>query len=457
MTRRGAIAAVAFVSLGLAISGCAVLRAPAALFKTNKKDAARAATGQRIPVLTQNVTLIAAPALKGIDFSIPGPQPLADWPTSGGNPEQSVEHVEAGQAFQIAWRRKIGAGDSKSEGFFYTNIQYITASPVVAEGRLYTLDGRSELSALDAKTGRDIWRVDLASHRGPGHEGFGGGVSYDDGMVYVTSGFRFVAAFDAKTGKQIWRTPTTAPVHGAPTASGGKVYFIDVSDQLQALDAKTGESLWTYQALEEPARMLISSSPAVSNDEVVAPFASGELVGVNAANGNDLWTDVMSLTNRNNALSEIRDISGRPIISRGIAYAGSHSGVAAAVDIRTGQRAWSLPTAIITTPWAAGDVIYMVDQQGRVICIARDSGQIYWIRALNEGLRKKYRAVYSSPILASSHLVVVSDKGVALALNPKTGATEKTLRLGGPAFVAPIAVGGLIYVLTESGELIAIR
>jgi outer membrane protein assembly factor BamB len=195
----------------------------------------------------------------------------------------------------------------------------------------------------------------------------------------------------------------------------------------------------------------------VSGDEVVAPFASGELVGLNAANGNELWSAVFTLTNRNNALSEIRDIAGRPVISKGMAYAGSHSGVVGAVDIRSGQTVWTLPTASITTPWVSGDVVYIVDQQGRVICAARDSGQIYWIRGLNEGLRKKFRSVYSSPILASNHLIVVSDRGVALALDPKTGATQKTLRIGSPAFVAPIAAGGLVYVVTNTGDLIAIR
>jgi outer membrane protein assembly factor BamB len=457
MIRRGAIVALTLTLAGVAVSGCAVLRAPLALFDTKKKDTARVANGQRIPVLVQTVSLEPAPALKGVDFALPAPQPQADWPTPGGNAEQSVEHVQAGENFQIAWRRKIGAGDSKGEGFLYSNMEYIMSSPVVADGRLYVLDGKAELSALDPQTGRDLWRTTIADTRGVGREGFGGGVAYGDGLVYVTSGFRFVAAFDAKTGKRVWRTQTTAPVHGAPTVYNGKLFFIDVSDQLQALDAKTGQSLWTYQALEEPARMLIASSPAVSNDEVVAPFASGELVGVNAANGTDLWTDVLSLTNRNNALSEIRDISGRPIISRGITFAGSHSGVAAAVDIRTGQRVWSLPTAVITTPWAAGDVVYITDQQGRVFCVARDSGQIYWIRALNDKLRKKFRAVYSGPILASNHLVLVSSKGVALALDPKTGATLKTIRLGAPAFVTPIAVNGLIYVVTDTGELIAIR
>ena len=53
--------------------------------------------------------------------------------------------------------------------------------------------------------------------------------------------------------------------------------------------------------------------------------------------------------------------------------------------------------------------------------------------------------------------VVVNDLGEALAIDPKTGAVQSSLRLGAPAFVNPIAVNGTIYVLSNSGDLIAIR
>jgi hypothetical protein len=44
-----------------------------------------------------------------------------------------------------------------------------------------------------------------------------------------------------------------------------------------------------------------------------------------------------------------------------------------------------------------------------------------------------------------------------VALNPKTGATEGTLRLGSPAYVSPIAYDGALIVVTNSGELVSIR
>jgi outer membrane protein assembly factor BamB len=446
-----ALAAVAVLSAGL--SGCGMFNGPhiPGLGPHQKKASARVAPGQRIPVLQSEQTLAPAPALKGIDFSLPAPQHLADWPVPGGNLAQAVDHVDAGAELKVAWRRKIGAGISK--------FTHVMAPPVVGGGSIYVLDGKARVTALDPDSGHERWSVDLANKGGPDREAFGGGVAYADGMVFMSSGYRFVAALDAKTGHVLWRVATSSPVHGAPTVAGGRVYVIDVVDQLQVYDEKTGGPDWTYQPLEEPARMLIASSPAVEGEEVVAPFASGELVALTAANGTDLWTDVLSLTNRSSALSEIRDISGRPAIYRGAVYAGSHSGVMTAVDLRTGQTTWSLPMSMTSSPWPAGDVVYAVSTAGDVVCAARDSGQVYWIRKMNEPLRKKFRQNWSGPILASNRLLMISDKGNLLALDPHTGKDLKTLKLGPKegAFMAPIATGGLLYVLADDGELIAIR
>ena len=73
--------------------------------------------------------------------------------------------------------------------------------------------------------------------------------------------------------------------------------------------------------------MLVASSPAVSNGTLVASFASGELVALREDNGTELWNAPLSHTTRTNALSEIRDISGRPVIYKGDVFAVSHADV----------------------------------------------------------------------------------------------------------------------------------
>ncbi|PVM88941.1 dehydrogenase [Caulobacter radicis] len=470
MTLKRSLLLAAMMSAAVSVTGCSTV-SKLNPFGKDDKNKATASQGQRISVIAFDQKVEAADGLKGVDFFLPEPQAQADWRLPGGSPEQSVEHVAAGKDFEIAWRK--GFGQKANRTF------HITANPVSAEGKIFVLDGEAKVSALDAVTGETLWRKDLRPARQPGKrgflgiggrkddtKGFGGGVAYADGKLYVSSGFRFVAQLDAATGKENWRQATSTPVHAAPTVADGRVFVVSTDNELLTYSAADGTPGWTYQALIEPARILGGSSPAISGDTVVAGFASGELVALRTGNGNDLWSEALSRASRTNALSELRDIAGRPVIYKGDVYAVSHSGVFSATDLRTGQARWTLPVTAITTPWPVGDVVYVVDKAGQVICASRDGGQVHWIRDLNETdkLSKKQKKklakrprIWSSPILASGRLITVSSYGEAVALNPKTGATEKTLKIGAPVLLAPIAVGDKIYVTTDDADLIAIR
>ena len=451
-SRAVALGLLLAVAGGAALSGCSGIKVPA--FMQSNGGGSRTKSklaGVRIAVLPDSGRLEVAEALKGVGFAIPAPTPVPSWPQPGGPPENPVEHADAAPNLEIAWRHDIGKG-SGADG-------QVTAQPVVAGGRVFVMDGEATVSALEVKTGREIWKTFLGERRGPDREAFGGGVAFDDGKLFVTSGYRFVAALDAATGKVLWRKRTESPIHSAPTVLDGRVYATDVLDQLFTYNAADGAPGWTYQALEEPARMLVASSVAVNGDVAVAPFASGELTALNTANGSELWSYVLSLTNRNNALSEIRDIAGRPLIYKGDVLAGSHSGVFAAVDLRSGQPRWSLPIATIDTPWPAGDVIYVTDQEGRVICASREAGQVYWIADLNKGKKPKQVAAWSGPVLASNQLVVVSNRGELKALDPKTGLVKRTinLRVKQGATLSPTPAEGMLFLATASGDLVALR
>lgn len=445
--------------LAVALSGCSTL-ARLNVFDRNDGPQATASAGERISLVAFEQTVTPSEALKGVGFTVPEAREVVDWSQPGGDAAKAYDHVSAAPAFEIAWRESIGEGSGRRT--------QITAPPVIANGVVYTLDGEAGVTATRAEDGRRVWRVDLSNRRGRDREGLGGGLAVADGRVIVSSGYRFVAALDAQTGAEVWRRPTASPVHAAPTVSGGRVFVSDVDNQLLALNLVDGEIAWNFQALVEPARLLRASSPAVQGDFVVAPFSSGELVALRGANGDQLWADSLSQTNRTNALSEIRDIAGRPVIYRDDVFAVSHSGVFSAIDLRTGERRWDLPVSGVNTPWPAGDVVYVLSKAGELIAANRDNGQVYWIRDLNEGRARKkggflgfggrtVRPVWAGPVLASNRLVVVNGQGEAVALDPQTGATQKTIRLGGPAYIAPAASNGMLFVVTDEGQLVAIR
>jgi outer membrane protein assembly factor BamB len=452
---------MAFTIVAAGLSGCAVFSKLGNIGKSTNKSVA--AQGERIPVLPASDELQPAAALRGQDFSIPAPQPIKDWPVPGGTPEQSVEHAAAGSGLTVAWRRSLGISGTNRK-------HYVTAPPVESDGKVFAMDGQAHVSAHDAQSGQKLWETNLQSKDRRDRDGYGGGLAFANGRIFVTSGYRLVTALDANTGKVIWQVKTDEPIHSAPNTADGRVFAVTLDDQLLAFDANTGQQIWNYQAIIEPARILAASSPAISGNTIVTGFASGELIAQGAANGNDLWSQALSQSNRNNALSEIRDIAGRPVIYRGDVFAVSHSGLLSAVDLRTGSPRWTLPISSQTAPLPAGDVVYIISEAGQLICIARESGQVYWQQDLNapppvtttrrgkvRRAKRVKKAYWAGPILASNHLIMVSSNGDLVARDPHTGAVEKIVKLGSPAMQSPIAAGNLLYVVTEKAELIAIR
>jgi outer membrane protein assembly factor BamB len=461
MTPRQTRLLAALLVAALGVSACSTVDRLNPFKGSTPKEIAT--DGDRISIISSDQKLEPAETLKGVDFALPPAEVLAAWPLPGGSPEQAMGNASAAPEFAIAWRKGIGQGSKNGE--------LITAPPVAADGKVFTMDAQAGVTAHDARTGQQLWRINMRpSDNKRDREGFGGGLAYADGKLYVTSGFRLVAELDANTGRVGWRVRTEQPIHGAPNVFGGRVMAVALDNTLLTFDAGTGAPGWTYQALSESARILAASSPAVSGDTVVAAFGSGELIALRAANGNDLWNNALSRASRTSALSEIRDIPGRPVIYGGDVFAVSHSGVFAATDLRTGAARWSLPVVGITSPLPEGDVVYVVGTDGKLICASRESGQIYWVHDMNPGwvVRKKgglwgigaqeaAKPLWTSPILVNSRLVMSSSEGQLVALNAKTGELEKKLSLGAPSLMSPIAMGNMVYLVTDNAQLVALR
>jgi outer membrane protein assembly factor BamB len=438
-------------------------------FMGGKKDVAEdnavASQGERLSIVAFDQKLEPSRSLKGVDYYLPPAQAVADWPVAAGPQDQLVQNAAAGKAFQVAWTKSIGVGSKgKTE---------VMAQPVSDGKLIYTLDGEARVSAFDVNTGREAWSVDLNPHNKRDKVTYGGGLAVADGKLYVTSGFRFLMALDPATGKTLWQKSVDTPLHSAPSISGKYVIVTDVQNQIFAFDKETGEMGWTYQAIAEPARIMKAAAPVVSDGVVYAPFSSGELMAINADSGQTVWEQVLAQSNRTNALSEIRDISGHPVVYKGEVLAASHSGVFQAMNATTGEPTWTVPVDSVNSPWVAGDVVYLVSLTGELICVNRDSGQIYWLKDLDEGAKNakvktgflglgkpkvgEDSTEWAGPFMASDKLVMVTSKGQAIALDPKTGNVTNTLNLGGPAYLTPIAVGDKLFVVTDDAKLVAIR
>lgn len=438
-----------------ALSACSTVgRIGDAINPFDGGNAPRAATPEdgRVSILAFEQQLAPDPALQARPITLPPMVSVVDWSQPGGTADNSPAHSSGSAVLEQAWRANLGQGSGDRS--------QIAAPPVIADGNLYFLDGSHRLQAVRASDGRRLWSEQLRPSEGRDRNARGGGVAANGGRVYVTTGFGFIAAFDGQSGDEIWRTQADAPFQSAPTVSGTRVYAITNDSELMAFDIGTGEVNWTHQAIAEPARILSAPSVAVDGETVVAPFASGELVALLAGNGRRLWSDSLSRTGRLTSLSAINDIAGRPVVDNGIVYAASHSGVLAAIDLRTGQRGWARPFASTQTPWIAGDVLYAVSIDGELAAFDRMTGNVYWVQQLRryeDEEERRGRVAWVGPIMIGGRLVLANSVGDVIAVTPENGQTVANTNVRQPVFIPPIAANDQIYIVTDSARLVVLR
>jgi outer membrane protein assembly factor BamB len=439
--------ALAFVAVAILIAGCNLLPGG----KKGPSEAEKAGR-QRWQGGVFEQELKVAPELAGTAVKLPPAVEAADWAQSGITPAKLPGHVVGGAEFKVAWRAGIGAGSGQE--------RHIVAPPVVKDGIVYTIDASEVVTAYEAKSGHRVWRHELKSSNKKDKNAVGGGLAVAGDKVLVSSGFGFVVALSTADGKEIWRRRTDSPMSGQAAILGERAYVTSTNNELYALDIATGEVVWTDQAIAESARILSAPSPAASNEILVAPYSSGELIAYLPANGRRLWTDTLTAAGRFTPLAAINDIAGRPSIENGTVYAASHSGIIAAIDARSGTRIWTDVFGSRLGPVICGDYIFVVGANGQVAALKKEDGKAIWVRQLDDYKdmkKKKNRVVWTGPLVASDHIVVASSEGQVLALSPQTGETVAKLNVGQPIFVEPIAAAGHVFVLTDKAQLVAIR
>lgn len=427
----------------VALAGCGIF----------KKSARRTPTiGERIPILSFETQPEAEAELQNTAVVLPPPEANASWAQPGGSPAKIGGHLTLAAEPKQLWSASIGKGSSKTAR--------LNSGPVVADGKLFTIDVESKVRAFDAATGRVLWDNEIRLPKRNSRPAFGGGVSYGDGRVYVATGYGVAAAMDAATGKILWERPLVQPLRGAPSVDGDRVFFLSQDNQLHAVDGSSGELLWTVAGTVEVACIMGTGAPAIALDTVVVGFCSGELNALRTENGRTVWQDQLARTGRSTAMAALADIDGSPVIDRGRVFAIGHGGRMVALELATGQRAWERNFAGVWTPWAAGEFLYIVTVDGEVLCITRAEGKVRWINKLDQYRKPKKKQdpiQWAGPVLASERLWLAGSNRELVAVDPYEGKRLATIRLKGPAFLPPVVAGGMMYVLTDDGTLTAYR
>ena len=308
----------------------------------------------------------------------------------------------------------------------------VVSEPIVVDGIAYVSAPLSKVYAIDAATGKLLWKFDphvrlnLALN-GSYSARTNGGVAAWAGKVYVGTGDCRLVAIDAASAKQIWESTVCDPLQtgitGAPHVAHGKIVMgFNGSDDavrgaIAAYDADTGKELWRFWTVPgDPSKPFESKAL-----EMAAKSWTGE--GGWRTGGGDVW-------------SAITYDEADNLVIFGTAGAGADYGELAAVKAG-GEKLFS--QCIVAVNADTGEYVwhYQTGTEG----VHSENNHI--VMADLDWKGEKRRVAMTAPKNGFFY-VLDANTGKLLAANPlvkTTWATSYNLQTGKPVLV-PVSEGG---------------
>lgn len=386
-------------------------------------------------------------------ISLPAAKANANWTQTTGTAAIRVSHPALGSAPVLQWTAEIGNGDSRKFR--------ITAAPVVSNGRIFTLDSQSIVTATST-SGATLWQADLRPPRDQEGDATGGGLVVAGDTVYVSLGFGVLAAVDASTGAVRWSQQLDASGSGAPAVSGDLVYLTSGDSTGWAVNRSDGTVAWQIGASEDTSNILGAPAPALTSDLAIFAFGSGEVQAVFRQGGLNRWDASVLGKRPGRALSNVSDVTAAPVVSGDRVYVGNQSGRIAALDVNSGMRVWSAREGAIGPVWPVGGSVFAISDLNELLRLdASDGAKIWGVELPNfvERKPKKQSRVVShhGPIVAGGRVILASGDGLLRSFDPTSGALVASTEIPGGATSAPVVAGRTLYVVSSKGQLLAYR
>src|SRR5436190_4869592 len=200
-------------------------------------------------------------------------EPAFTWPQYGYDPARTHSApLRLRPPFRTLWTT-------------FADSSFIEFPPVLDRGRLFFGTNHGRVLAVEARTGRIAWRRQFAGC-------VASSPAVGSGLVYI--GFMdpppcrgtapsFLAALDARTGRTVWRF-RAGVIESSPLLAGGRVYFGSWDHRIYALDARTGRLEWSFSTGDR-----VKAGVAFARGTIFAGSYDGYLYALDARSGRLHW------------------------------------------------------------------------------------------------------------------------------------------------------------------------
>ncbi len=378
----------------------------------------------------------------------------AEWPLFRGANGDGVSHEAIliqwpAEGLKLLWRVPVGDG--------YSGLS-------VASGRLFTIEqrGRDEVvAAYNPATGKELWKSAWAGE----FKSFIGGngprstPACQNDKLFVAGALGEVRALNAADGRLLWRKDLReekgATVRWgnawSPLPEGNVVYVLPNAKgaSVAALESATGKLIW--KALEDEQGYTTPMLVELGGKRQLLVVTAERVAGLNPTDGKLLWSYPWKTDHGVNVAQPIVSEGKQVMLSAGYGHGSMLLDVTFSGASCQASMVWQNKNlkSKFNSPVLWKGHVYGLDE-GILTCIELSTGSRKW---------KAGRYGYGQLILASGHLVVVTEQGEVALVEARPEAYREKAKfraLEGKTWNMPALSDGVLYMRNEK-EMAAFR
>ena len=250
-----------------------------------------------------------------------------------------------------------------------------TATPIVEGDRVYIVGANGSTHCLDVKTGRMIWEKNIQREYQVAEGSCRPSPLIDGNLLIVFTDAKpgaSLLALDKHTGKEVWKAlnehvSNSSPIiitAGSKTNGPAKRQLIVWSNSsLASLDPATGQLFW-----REPMTTSGNDSAATPVFQGTRLLVSGLMVDLSTDSPNILWPEIRSPSKR------VLSNTSTPLLQGDYIYSAKGYGELVCLEAATGQQVWSTNTV---TASKNGASIHITPKLGKRAMMAKISPQSF--------------------------------------------------------------------------------
>ena len=313
-------------------------------------------------------------------------------------------------------------------------------TPAVVDQAVFATCDKGTLARFDLKSGNKIWETDT---RLPISAGVGASATAE----YVGTSKGELLAFDPQ-GKATWHVQLSSEVIGIPEEDNHIVVVRTGNGDIYGLNADTGKQLWRYQHNLPDLMLRDQSGVALRSGGVFAGYPGGKLVALSIESGVVGWEADVSVPHGATDMERVNDVVGTPVMGDGTVCSVTYQGRVACFNIQNGNQVWARDVSSTTGIAIDDNNVYVTDSDGNVHAWDKDHGAERWVTKDFE------RRNLTAPVVVSDQVIVGDYQGYLQALSTGDGHQTGRAATDGAAIAAqPVPLDGVVVTQTAKGDV----